>query len=107
MGLTVVSLFSVQGKLSWRQREDLWLALLSVTLLVLFIIVLSIGFDFGPCVYPSNEHPYFTSGRLLCAAAVPFFLPYSSPLGWVLSWIPLVWPRRILFSGSVIFLFAS
>ncbi|OLC27544.1 MAG: hypothetical protein AUH91_02545 [Verrucomicrobia bacterium 13_1_40CM_4_54_4] len=107
MGLTVVSLFSVQGKLSWRQREDLWLALLSVTLLVLFIIVLSIGFDFGPCVYPSNEHPYFTSGRLLCAAAVPFFLLYSQALDWVLSGIPRMWPRIILFAGIVLFILVS
>jgi len=107
IGLTVVSLFSVQGKLSWRQRQDLWLALLSVILLVLFIIVLSIGFDFGPCVYPSNEHPYFTSGRLLSAAAVPFFLIYSHALDWVLSRIPRMWPRIILFAGIVLFILVS
>jgi len=107
IGLTAISLFSRHGKLSRRQREDLWLALLSFTVLVLFIILLSIGFDFGLCVYPSNEHPYFTSGRLLSAAAVPFFLFYSRALDCLFSRIPRMWLRIILFAGIVLFIVVS
>jgi predicted membrane protein DUF2142 len=107
IGLTAISLFSRHGKLSRRQREDLWLALLSFTVLVLFIILLSIGFDFGLCVYPSNEHPYFTSGRLLSAAAVPFFLFYSRALDCLFSRIPRIWLRIILFAGIVLFIVVS
>ncbi len=107
VGLTVITLFVRHGKLNQHQRQDLWLALLSFTVLVIFIISLSIGFDFGPCVYPSNEHPYFTSGRLLSAAAVPFFLLYSQALDWVLSRIPRMWPRIILFAGIVLFILVS
>ncbi len=107
IGLTAISLFSRHGKLGHHQREDLWLALLSFAVLVLFIILLSIGFDFGPCVYPSNEHPYFTSGRLLSAAAVPFFLFYSQALDCVLSRIPRMWLRIVLFAGFVGFIVVS
>ena len=107
ISLTVISLFSCHGQLNRRQREDLWLALLSFIVLVLFIILLSIGFDFGLCVYPSNEHPYFTSGRLLSAAAVPFFLFYSQALDCLFSRIPRMWLRVILFAGIVLFIMVS
>jgi hypothetical protein len=100
IGLTAISLFSRHGKLSRHQREDLWLALLSFVVLVLFIALLSIGFDFGPCVCPSNEHPYFTSGRLLSTAAAPFFLFYSQALDCLFSRIPRMWLRVILFAES-------
>src|SRR5437588_907735 len=56
------------------QRLVLAVAFLSFLSIVAFLVVLSISFDFGQCPYPSREHPYFTSGRLLDAAAVPFFL---------------------------------
>jgi hypothetical protein len=107
IGLTATSLLSRHGKLSRHQREDLSLALLSFIVLVLFIALLSIGFDFGPCVYPSNEHPYFTSGRLLSAAAVPFFLFYSQALDCLFSRIPRMWLRIILFAGIVLFIMVS
>jgi hypothetical protein len=107
IGLTATSLLSRHGNLNRHQREDLWLALLSFAVLVLFIALLSIGFDFGPCVYPSNEHPYFTSGRLLSAAAVPFFLFYSQALDCLFSRIPRMWMRIILFAGIVLFIMVS
>jgi hypothetical protein len=75
--------------------------------LVLFIILLSIGFDFGLCLYPSNEHPYFTSGRLLSAAAVPFFLFYSQALDCLFSRIPRMRLRIILFAGIALFVTVS
>jgi len=31
-------------------------------------------YDFHDCFYPSREHPYFTSGRLLLGALIPFLL---------------------------------
>lgn len=105
--LAVICLVWQPAKLTALQRRDLWLALSSFAALVLFLVALSIAFDFGPCVYPSREHPYFTSGRLLSAAAVPFFLFYAYALDRVLSWIPPVWPRWILLTGIVLFLAVS
>src|SRR5207248_11632650 len=73
----------------------------------LFVACLSIAFDFGLRVYPSPEHPFFTSGRLLSGAAVPFFLLYSQALDRLLSGIPRVWPRIILFGGIVLLIIVS
>jgi hypothetical protein len=89
------------------QRKSLCLAAASFAVLVLFVAVLSIAFDFGPCPYPSREHPYFTSGRLLSAAAVPFFLLYAEAFDSVLSRIPGDWPKTILFAALVIFIVGS
>ena len=35
-------------------------------------------FDFGTCVYPSRQYPYFNSGRLLLGALVPLLAPFAS-----------------------------
>ena len=105
--LTPISLIWRRSKLIPFQRQSLWLALSSFVVLVLLLAVLSIAFDFGLCVYPSREHPYFTSGRLISAAAVPFFLLYSYALQRVLSWIPMQWPRIILLGGIVLFIVLS
>jgi hypothetical protein len=102
-----ISLFLRSTKLADFQREALWLAFSSFAASVSLVALLSMAFDFGLCVYPSREHPFFTSGRLLSAAAVPFFLLYSEALDFVLSRIPRQWPRVILFGGIVLFIIVS
>ena len=105
--LAVISLFMFRTKLTTFQRESLWLAFSSFAAVVLFVAVLSVAFDFGLCVYPSREHPFFTSGRLLSAAAIPFFLLYCQALNWALSWSPRIWPRVVVVAGIVLFILAS
>jgi hypothetical protein len=58
-------------------RPSLGLAAGSFVLAVAFLGVASVRFDFGNCYYPSREHPFFTSGRLLTGALVPFLLLYA------------------------------
>jgi predicted membrane protein DUF2142 len=72
-----------QFDLSNFQRRALWLCFSSFVALVAVLAVLSIAFDFGNCVYPSREHPYFTSGRLLSAATIPFLLLYAFAFDYV------------------------
>jgi hypothetical protein len=62
--------------LSLLQRKVLAIASLSFLAEVAFFALLSIQFDFGNCINPSLEHPYFTSGRLMSGALVPFALLY-------------------------------
>jgi hypothetical protein len=57
-------------------RAALVLAAWSFASAVAFQLVLSLAFDFGNCFYPSRERPFFTSGRLLGGALVPFLLLY-------------------------------
>ena len=65
-----------QFGLSAFQRRAIAVAILTVAAGVAFLGLLSIQFDFGSCVNPSRSHPYFTSGRLLSGALIPFALSY-------------------------------
>lgn len=89
------------------QRFVLSVALLSFVSLIAFLVVLSISFDFGRCPYPSREHPYFTSGRLLNAAAVPFFLLFVYAIDRFGSWTKREWLRWILLGATMLLLIVS
>jgi hypothetical protein len=65
-----------QFGLSAFQRQAIAVAILTVAAGIAFLGLLSIQFDFGICVNPSRSHPYFTSGRLLSGALIPFALSY-------------------------------
>jgi len=39
--------------------------------------LLLVQFDFGRCIYPSRDHPFFTSGRLIGGALIPFALLFT------------------------------
>jgi len=77
-------------------RIVLWFAVFSFASLVGFLVLLSIRFDFGECPYPSRDHPYFTSGRLLNAAAVPFFLLFAYAIDQIANWLKQTWVRWAL-----------
>jgi hypothetical protein len=55
-----------------------------VLLSVLCLAVLSVSFEYGRSFYPSAEHPYFTSGRLVTGALGPFFVLYLDGLAFVM-----------------------
>ena len=94
--LVIVLASLVARKRNEPNRSVLWLALLSFASLAGFLVLLSIRFDFGQCPYPSQAHPYFTSGRLLNAAAVPFFLMFAYAIERVANWTNRQWPRWVL-----------
>jgi hypothetical protein len=98
--------FLIRGADKERQAI-LWLALLSFLSIVAFLVVLSISFDFGKCPYPSREHPYFTSGRLLNAAAVPLFLLFAYVIDRVGAWTKREWLRWILLGATLLLLCVS
>lgn len=54
-----------------------------------FLALLSIQFDFGRCVYPSPQFPYFTSGRLITFDLVPFAILYIGGIATLLRWFGL------------------
>jgi hypothetical protein len=66
-------------------RYDYMILLLSIAGSVFMLGVLSLMYDFGACWYPSKEHPYFTSGRLILGTLVPFIIFYVDGLQTVLS----------------------
>jgi hypothetical protein len=107
---STIALGIVIWSLVTRRRTDskssLWFALLSFVSLVGFLVLLSIRYDFGHCVYPSRAHPFFTSGRLLNGIAVPFFLLFAYAIERVASWTKREWARWVLL-GAIVLLAGS
>ena len=64
---------------------------------ILFLALLSIQFDFGESTGPTRIHPYFTAGRLLSGALIPFALMYVCGIAFVLRRAKrAVLPRSII-----------
>jgi hypothetical protein len=76
VGLAAASLLSRSSLATEFQRAALWLSAAGFIASIAFLAVLSIMFDFGNCVSPSRDHPYFTHGRLMLGALIPFLLLY-------------------------------
>ncbi|MGA2172466.1 MAG: hypothetical protein ABSG82_05570 [Sedimentisphaerales bacterium] len=66
-------------------RLALTACLFVLALSVAFLAVMSTRYDFGECFYPSRDHPYFTSGRLIAGAILPFLVLYIDGLRRILS----------------------
>ena len=103
----LVSLLRKSADKTSVQSLGLWLALASFAAVVAFLAFLSIAFDFGQCFYPSREHPYFTSGRLLCGALIPFLLLYVYGLDQVLGRIKNKATPILVLSGVVLLILIS
>src|SRR6266403_5215148 len=89
-----------QAGLSAFQRLAMGSAILIFLAGVAFLVLLSIQFDFGSCINPSRGHPYFTSGRLLSGALIPFALLYVYGVACLLRRVSMVLPLVVL--GAVV-----
>lgn len=107
IALAIAIVFLCIRRRSEPRRVALWFAVLSFASLVGFLILLSIRFDFGQCPYPSREHPYFTSGRLLNAVAVPFFLIFACAIETIGNWTKSARARWILLGAIAVLALVS
>ncbi len=109
----VLVLFAVASL--WHRRKDLTSgARLAVALsiavfvaAVIFLAVASMAYDFGPCKYPSQAHPFFTSGRLMSGALVPFALLYVYGLDRAFARFKSHWPAALVLAGILFFITVS
>ncbi len=74
LALALAALFRRPAVTTTPQWQVLWFAFACFTAALAFSGWLSIIYDFHDCFYPSRAHPYFTSGRLLLGALIPFLL---------------------------------
>jgi hypothetical protein len=95
LGAAVVGLRKQAG-LSTFQRQAIAVAALLFIVAVAFLGLLSIQFDFGNCINPSRVHPYFTSGRLLSGALIPFGLLYVYGISSLLRRVSVVLPLIVI-----------
>jgi hypothetical protein len=105
--LLVAATLGLQKKagLSALQRQAIGSAILIFLAGVGFLALLSIQFDFGNCINPSREHPYFASGRLLSGALIPFALAYVYGISWLCRRINTALPLLVL--GLVVVFIAT
>jgi hypothetical protein len=82
----------VRGK-SEPKRALLWIGIISFLSLFGFLVLISIRYDFGTCQGPSRERPFLASGRLLNAAAVPFFILFAYAIEKAADWTKREWVR--------------
>ena len=94
-----------QVGLSGFQRQAIGSAILIFLAGGVFLALLSIQFDFGNCINPSREHPYFTSGRLLSGALIPFAVVYVYAVSWMCRQISPALPLIAL--GLIVVLLTS
>jgi Predicted membrane protein (DUF2142) len=95
-----------QTGLSAFQRQAIGSGVLIFLAGVAFLALLSIQFDFGNCINPSREHPYFTSGRLLSGALIPFAVVFVYAVSWIFRRISTALPLIVL-GLIVVFVTAS
>lgn len=80
VGAALLNLLPCAKNTTAPQRQALWFACGCVVAAAVFLGLLSIIYDFQDCFYPSRAHPYFTSGRLMLGALIPFLLLFVSGL---------------------------
>jgi hypothetical protein len=74
VGIAVLNILPHSQNSTAAQRQALWFGFACFAAAVAFLGFLSLIYDFQDCFYPSREHPYFTSGRLMLGALIPFLL---------------------------------
>jgi hypothetical protein len=107
VGVAVAALLSRSAGVTGSQRQALWFGFLCFVAAVVFLGFLSIIYDFQDCFYPSRAHPYFTSGRLMLGALIPFLLLYVYGMDCALSRIKNNWAKPPALVGLILFMLIS
>jgi hypothetical protein len=90
-----------------RQVESLRFGFACLAATVVFLGFLSLVFDFHDCFYPSREHPYFTSGRLMLGALIPFMLLFVFGMDRALGRGQNRWLRPLALAAMILFMLVS
>jgi hypothetical protein len=85
------------------QRHALWFSFFFCLAAVAFLGFLSVIYDFHDCLYPSREYPFFTSGRLLLGALIPFSLLFVYGLDRALGWFKFDIQSKFRVLGALLF----
>jgi uncharacterized membrane protein YhdT len=107
VGVAVAALLSRSTAVTGPQRQALWFGFSCLVAAVLFLGFLSIIYDFQDCFYPSRAHPYFTSGRLMLGALIPFLLLYLYGLDCALNRLKNNWVKPAVLIGMILFMLIS
>ncbi len=107
VGMALVNLSPGFKAVTGPQRRALWFGFGCFAAGVAFLGFLSIIYDFHNCFYPSREHPYFTSGRLIGGALIPFLLLFVFGMDRVLAPVKRAWARPLALIAMLLFMLVS
>jgi hypothetical protein len=107
VGVAMAALLFRSTALTRPQRQALWLGFLCLVASAAFLGFLSIIYDFQDCFYPSRAHPYFTSGRLMLGALIPFLLLFLYGLDCALGRIKNRWTKPLALACLILFMLIS
>ena len=80
LALTLATLVRPRSGFTTPQRRALSFGFLCCVAMFTFFALLSVKYDFQDCFYPSREHPFFVSGRLMLGMLIPFLLLFAAGL---------------------------
>jgi hypothetical protein len=80
LAFTLAALLRRPSPFSTPQRTAVWFSFLCLAASLAFFALLSVKYDFQDCFYPSREHPFFVSGRLMLGLLVPFLILFTCGL---------------------------
>ncbi|MGA3266540.1 MAG: DUF2142 domain-containing protein [Verrucomicrobiota bacterium] len=102
----LVALIRQPGRFSRLPWIVLWFNFACLAAFFLFAALLSVKYDFDDCLYPSRAHPFFTSGRLMLGALVPFLLLFAFGMDCLLKRLGEA-AKFLLLTALLIFMLAS
>jgi hypothetical protein len=106
LALTLAALLRRPPPLAPPQRTALWFGFACLASAFGFFALLSVKYDFQDCFYPSREHPFFVSGRLMLGLLIPFLLLFANGLDAALRKFSL--PAKFsLLAALLLFMLAS
>jgi hypothetical protein len=88
-------------------RQVLWFSFGCLAAAAAFLAFLSIIYDFGICMDPSREHPFFAEGRLILGGMIPFLLLYLYGLDYLLRGAKNHFARPIVLAVIILFMLIS
>jgi len=77
---TLAALLRRSSPFSTPQRAAVRFSFMCLASAFAFFALLSVKYDFQDCFYPSREHPFFVSGRLMLGMLVPFLVLFACGL---------------------------
>jgi hypothetical protein len=80
LALALVALVRPRSGFTSTQRRAVAFGFLCCIAMLAFFALLSVKYDFQDCFYPSREHPFFVSGRLMLGMLIPFLLVFAAGL---------------------------
>lgn len=107
IALALVNLRPASASVTASQRRELWFGFWILAAAVMFLGLLSVSYDFHDCFYPSREHPYFTSGRLILGALIPFLILLLYGLDCALERIKIRRGKWLVLAGLILFMLIS